>query len=92
MRIDPRESPCTAACGSREVVAPIPPYPPAWPSLTDQDDYPIWAAAKVAGAGYVVSENTRDFPPRRQDGRHVHDGIEYLPAAVFLRKLGLNNL
>jgi hypothetical protein len=34
-----------------------------------------------------VSENIRDFPPRGQDGRHIHEGIEYVPARVFLDRL-----
>jgi len=70
-----------------ELVAPLPPYPPAWPSLTDVYDYPIWAAAVVGHADYVVSENTRHFPPRQQDGRHVYEGIEYLRPQVFLDTL-----
>ncbi len=34
-----------------------PPYPPAWPSLTDEWDHPIYAAAVEGGASYVVTEN-----------------------------------
>ena len=67
-----------------ELVDPHPPYPPAWESLTDQWDYPIWATAAAGGARYVVSENTRDYPPRQTDGRHVYQGIEYIPGAAFL--------
>ena len=72
---------------SFEIVAPVPPYPPAWPSLTDSDDFPVWSATKIGGARYVVSENSRDFPPRGPDGRHVYEGIEYLPARAFLERL-----
>lgn len=70
-----------------EWVAPLPPYPPAWQTLHDTSDYPVWAAAKVGRAGVVVSENHRDYPPARPDGRHIHEGIEYLPADAFLRLL-----
>jgi PIN domain len=67
-----------------EVVDPKPPYPAAWATLRDVWDVPIWAAAKSAGAQYVVSDNTRDFPPRRPDGRHVHEGIDYVRGREFL--------
>lgn len=67
-----------------ELVAPLPPYPPAWPSLTDVYDYPIWAAAVVGPAGYVVSENTRHYPPRQPDVRYRHDGVEYMRPDAFL--------
>ncbi|CAA9582761.1 MAG: hypothetical protein AVDCRST_MAG88-3549, partial [uncultured Thermomicrobiales bacterium] len=70
-----------------EMVMPLPPYPPAWPTLRDQADYPIWAAAVVGQAHYVISENTRDYPPRGKDGRHAHEGIEYLGAYAFLNRL-----
>jgi len=51
-----------------EMVQPQPPYPPAWESLADVSDQPIWAAAKSGGARYVVSGNTRHFPPRDEAG------------------------
>jgi predicted nucleic acid-binding protein len=70
-----------------ELVAPLPPYPPAWEGLRDASDEPIWAAAKLGNADYVVSENRRDYPPPGPDGRHTHDGIEYLPADAFLALL-----
>lgn len=72
---------------SLSVVAPVPPYPHSWEALRDQWDQPIWAAAKLSGAQYVVSENRRDYPPVGPDGRHLHKGIEYLPASVFLGRL-----
>jgi hypothetical protein len=68
-----------------ELVAPLPPYPPAWASLRDPSDHPIWAAAKAGRADFVVSENVHDYPPAGPDGRHIHEGIEYLPADTFLR-------
>lgn len=67
-----------------ELAGPLPPYPPAWEGLRDASDEPIWAAAKLAAADYVVSENRRDYPPAGPDGRRTHDGIEYLPAGAFL--------
>lgn len=70
-----------------ELVARLPPYPPAWGEIRDASDEPIWAAAKVANADDVVSENRRDYPPLRPDGRNTHDGIEYLPADAFLALL-----
>ncbi len=70
-----------------ELVAPLPPYPPAWPTLTDVHDAPIWAAAVLGNAQCVVSENTRHYPPRQPDGRRVYQGIEYVPARTFLAML-----
>ena len=72
---------------SFEVVAPLPPYPPVWERLTDIWDHPIWEAAKVGGAGYVVSENTHDYPPPQADGRHIYEDIEYLSGEAFLALL-----
>lgn len=72
---------------SFELVNPRPPYPPAWPSLADAWDHPIWAAAKEGGARFVISENSHHFPPRRSDGKRAHEGIEYLRARDFLDRL-----
>jgi hypothetical protein len=72
---------------SFELVAPLPPYPPIWESLTDPWDHPVWAAAQEGRAGYVVSENTRDFPPADEHGRHVYRRIEYLRAKSFLEMI-----
>ena len=54
----------TLLLGAFEVVNPRPPYPQAWATLADVDDYPIWAAAAAAKAQYVISNNTLDYPPR----------------------------
>jgi len=70
-----------------EVVAARPPYASAWTALSDPNDYPVWAAAVVGQADYVVSENTRHYPPRGRDGRHMFDGITYMPADAFLAML-----
>jgi hypothetical protein len=67
-----------------DVVLPLPPYPAAWDTLLDDWDQPIWAAAVVGNAQYVVSENTHDYPPRQADGRFVYQSIEYLSARAFL--------
>jgi hypothetical protein len=64
-----------------------PPYPPAWDNLADTWDEPVWAAAKLSGAQYVVSQNTRDFPPKASDGRCVYEDIEYLTAEAFIALL-----
>jgi hypothetical protein len=70
-----------------ELVNPLPPYPTPWETLTDVWDHPIWAAAKLGQADYVVSENTRDYPPRQSDDRCVYEGIEYIGGAAFLALL-----
>ena len=57
--------------------------PPPWPGLRDPDDAPIWETAIVAGARYVVSQNTHHFPPLVQ-GRHVYGGVDYLTAIEFV--------
>ena len=54
-----------------------------WPSLTDRDDEPVWRTAVVAGARYVVSNNTRHFPPLAA-GRPAHGGVEYVTAIEFV--------
>ncbi len=66
--------------------------PSAWPQLMDVDDEPLWAAAILGPAAYVVSDNTRHFPPLVDvtgvDGapeqRHVYEGVEYLTAIEFI--------
>lgn len=72
---------------SFEVVTPLPPYPQAWETLADQWDYPIWAAAKLGQAQFVISENTRDYPPVLPNGRYAFDNIEYVGAERFLSML-----
>ena len=70
-----------------ELVDPRPPYPIPWPTLHDPGDHPIWATAKLGQAQYVISENTRHFPPAGADGHHVYEAIEYLRGQDFLRLL-----
>jgi len=67
-----------------ELVDPRPPYPPTWSQLKDPWDRPIWAAAVLGEATYVVSENTHDYPPPNQDDRHIHADVEYLSTQSFL--------
>ncbi len=74
-----------------EVITPLPPYPPAWETLTDRWDEPIWAAAVLGSAHYVVSENTRHYPPSQADGRHIYQGVEYLGGRAFLSMLTAAN-
>jgi len=69
------------------LVNPLPPYPPAWDTLTDPGDYPIWATAVVGNAWYVVSNNTHDYPPRDATGRRAYQGIEYITGTAFIAML-----
>lgn len=50
--------------------------------LKDPDDEPVLAAALVGKAHYIVSLNTRDFPP---SGRYA--GVQYVLPAQFLEVL-----
>jgi hypothetical protein len=70
-----------------ELVHPQPPYPPAWESLSDVWDQPIWAAPKASLAEYVVSENTRHFPPQDHQGLRRYEGITYLTGQAFISLL-----
>lgn len=72
-----------------ELVHPLPPHPRPWPQLTDIWDAPIWAAAVEGQATHVVSENTRDFPPADESGKHRFQGIEYVRGKVFLSILSI---
>lgn len=70
-----------------ELVHPLPPYPAVWQTLTDLWDVPIFAAAIAGNAQYVVSDNTRDYPPEGRDGRRAYSGVEYLSGEAFLAVL-----
>lgn len=71
------------------VVSPTLPYPAAWPALRDAGDHPVWAAAVLAEADYVVSDNTRDFPPPDHSGVTRYGSITYITARAFMQ--GLEN-
>lgn len=60
--------------------------PTPWPELADPDDGPVWATAHLAGAHFVVSHNTRDFPPL-VNGMHIYQSIEYLTAVEFIESV-----
>lgn len=75
-----------ALTGAFRVVDPKPPYPPLWPGA-DPGDAHVFAAAAVANADHVVSNNTRDFPPRPASGNHEWGGIVYLTPAEFLERI-----
>lgn len=70
--------------------ASLPPSP-----LRDLDDEAPWLTAGLSGAQYLISHNTRDFPPlvhsveafggqRYSTHRHMHQGIEFLTAIEFI--------
>ena len=60
--------------------------PAPWPSMRDANDIPVWDTATAAGARYVISHNTTDFPPL-VDGRHTWQGVEYLTAIEFIEDI-----
>lgn len=56
--------------------------------LKDPDDEPLLATALIGGAQFVVSWNTRDFPPTS-----VYAGVRYLiPPAFFAEIYGTHPL
>lgn len=59
------------------------PRNPSW-SDADTNDEPILALARAVGAQYIVSNNTGDFPPEDENGRHIFDGAEYVTGEQFL--------
>lgn len=69
-------------------VDPKPPWDRAWPQMIDEDDLPIWSTAIHVKAQYIVSENTRDFPPADSNDRHIWEGIEYIVVSEFLNRIG----
>jgi predicted nucleic acid-binding protein len=63
--------------------------PQEYEELPDPDDFHLIRAARLSNAGFVVSENTGDFPAIGSDGRHVYDGVEYLTYDALLSRLGV---
>lgn len=66
--------------------------------LRDPHDAYVWATAVVGDAGYVISHNTRHFPPLVREEmqlgarptaaqRHIHQGIEFLTAIEFIEEV-----
>jgi predicted nucleic acid-binding protein len=53
----------------------------AW--LTDPDDHPIMATALAGRVDYLVTQNTKDFPPKQRFA-----GITILTPEAFLQILG----
>jgi hypothetical protein len=72
---------------SFELVNPLPPYPPVWTNLADSWDHPIWAAAKMGQARYIISENTRDYPPEMRMVAQCMKGSNIYKGRHFLRYL-----
>ncbi|WP_169307919.1 PIN domain-containing protein [Kyrpidia tusciae] len=71
-----------------DCVDPKPPWYPAWPKLADENDLPISSTAKFADADYIVSANVREFPPQNDEGKHVWEGVEYITAPDFFKRIG----
>ena len=69
------------------VADPKPPFDQGWPNFQDINDTPIWSLAKMIGANFVVSNNTRHFPPE-DNGKCIYEGIEYVTARQFLDIIG----
>ncbi len=61
---------------------------PAIP-LRDIDDFHLVRAARLSGAGFIVSNNTRDYPPLDARGKHTFEGVEFVTYAGFLDELGV---
>lgn len=66
---------------------------PASP-LPDPDDAHLWHAALNAGMGWIVSNNTRHFPPpvlpapgKGGPPRHLAHGIEFVTAIEFVEDI-----
>ncbi len=73
----------TFLIASFATVDPKPPFPEAWTDADPGNDH-VWAAAAAAKVTYVVSENTRHFPPRTTNGTHEWADVAYLTPADFL--------
>ena len=70
-----------------EVVEDRPPYPTVWTyELLDEWDIPIFAAAKSAGAHFILTENIDDGPPADQQFGclRVWDKVIYTRPRQFL--------
>ncbi len=50
---------------------------------SDPGDAHLLGAALAASVQYIVSENTRHFPPANDDGHHYWVGIRYVTVETF---------
>jgi hypothetical protein len=66
------------------IVSVVPPFDSAWATINDANDLPIWTAAIRSGAGFIISHNTRDFPPRNAEGLCEYAGIEFVTVESFV--------
>lgn len=73
--------------GTFVLVDPPLPHDEPWEGLPDVDDAPIWGAAVASSSQFVVSEDTKHFPPADAEGRHRYHGVEYLGARDFIKFL-----
>jgi hypothetical protein len=51
----------------------------------DEWDVPLWTAATVGHARFVVTENLRDGPPPNSEGVRLYQGVVYTHPDRFLR-------
>jgi hypothetical protein len=58
----------------------------AWPGL-EENDQPIFATAIAGRATFVVSVNTRDFPPLDAAGKPTWAGVTYVTPPTFMAYL-----
>ena len=56
---------------------------PAWPSLPDVNDAPVFSAARSGECSHVVSVNTHHYPPGG-----TYEGVTYLGPQEFLELIG----
>lgn len=72
--------------------------PDPTPPILDPNDLPIWTTAVLANARYIVSDNTRDFPPLVEErtvidgrecllARHRFADVEWLTASEFIQDI-----
>lgn len=58
----------------------------AWPGL-EENDQPVFATAIAGRATFVVSMNTRDFPPPDAEGKRIWASVEYVKPPAFMAYL-----
>jgi hypothetical protein len=60
-------------------------------TMNDADDFHLVRAARLAGAGFVVSANTRDFPPPNARGQYLFEDTEFIEYGPFLARLNADD-